>query len=81
MHKCLYWRIKSDEKYIDEKFENLESVKIGDIVKHTSLYGETVFGIITDVKDNKTVIFKTFPPGGKPFYWEVKYKQLIKIVH
>jgi len=54
-------------------------VKVGDIVKFKSLYGDIIFGIVIERKENSKIIIKTYPTSGFKLIVEENWKNITKI--
>lgn len=77
--EILIENVISEHKYSEVKYECITQVQVGDIVKFKTVYGEDIYGIVTEIKGKKNVIFKTYPSIGVPLFWEEKYQNLLKI--
>ncbi|MEZ5196427.1 MAG: hypothetical protein R2764_08510 [Bacteroidales bacterium] len=71
--------IRKGAKINEVQYHNVDESQIGDIVKYKTIYGEYVYGIVTEKVGKNKVKIKSFPHPGTEFFIEEKIKQIVKI--
>lgn len=74
--EVLIKKVLIEKKYIESDYLNYEEVKIGDIVKYTTEYGDTIYGMINYKKRNNIIIVRSFPSTGQTILSEVNFKSV-----
>jgi len=76
--ELLIEKVLIEKKYTEGPYKYIESAKIGDIIKYKTVYGEFIFGVVTEI-GGKNISFTTYPSIGTPLYLKENYNDLILI--
>lgn len=63
------------------KYNNLNEVRIGDIVLFEVINSETIYGIVVEIGNNNKIKMKTYPSPGQELIIENRYSWFKKIVY
>ena len=74
-------KVLTEKKYTESDYDNIESVKTGDMIKIMTPYGESVYGIVTGKTAKNKVIFKSYPTIGNALTWEEKFSDLKHLIY
>jgi hypothetical protein len=72
-------KIESGSKYTESNYQNFEEVKTGDIVTYISLFGDRVYGFVTEKKGTGKIRIKSYAGANTPIFVDENFKKVIKI--
>jgi len=72
-------KINSGVKITESGYQSIDQVKIGDIVKYTSTFGEPIFGIIIEKKGSSKLRIKSYAGAKTPVFAEESFKKVTKV--
>lgn len=72
-------KIESGSKFTESNYQYFEEVKIGDIVAYISLFGDRVYGIVTEKKGTVRIKIKSYAGTNTPIFTDENFKKVIKI--
>jgi hypothetical protein len=72
-------KVSTNIKLEESTYSDIKDVKIGDIVKFKSSYGDLIVGIVIEKSSNKKILIKTYPTPGFKLIVEESWKNVTKV--
>ena len=70
----------NEKNYSEMDYVNFEEVKVGDIIKFKTSFGETIFGVVINKNEKKSIEFNTYPSVGQPLLMKEKYTDVKHVI-